>query len=140
MPPPSRVTNALRLSTRAVACMVMVTGAGPQLNVIRPPFATARTTAREVQLAAVPPPTTRALPPVRTVDPGDTVRVRSLNAPGHLARQKYPGDRPPELLAGRRGHCLTGPIAVRGAEPGDVLAVRLLGLTPDDWGFTVAGG
>lgn len=82
----------------------------------------------------------RDLPPVLTVDPGDTVRVRSLTASGHLTRQNYPGDRPPELLAGRRGHCLTGPIAVRGAEPGDVLAVRLLGLTPDDWGFTVAGG
>jgi acetamidase/formamidase len=82
----------------------------------------------------------RDLPPVLTVDPGDTVRVRSLNASGHLTRQNYPGDRPPELLASRRGHCLTGPIAVRGAEPGDVLAVRLHALTPDDWGFTVAGG
>ena len=82
----------------------------------------------------------RDLPPVLTVDPGDTVQVRSLNASGHLTRQNYPGDRPPELLASRRGHCLTGPIAVRGAEPGDVLAVRLLALTPDDWGFTVAGG
>lgn len=81
----------------------------------------------------------RDLPPVLTVDPGDTVRVRSLNASGHLERQRHPGDRPPELLPSRRGHCLTGPIAVRGAEPGDVLAVRLLGLTPDDWGFTVAG-
>ena len=82
----------------------------------------------------------RDLPPVLTVDPGDTVRVRSLNASGHLTRQNYPGDRPPELLTERRGHCLTGPIAVRGAEPGDVLAVRLHALTPDDWGFTVAGG
>src|SRR5215467_8788710 len=82
----------------------------------------------------------RDLPPVLTVEPGDTVRVRSLNASGHLTRQNYPGDRPPELLAERRGHCLTGPIAVRGAEPGDVLAVRLDALTPDDWGFTVAGG
>jgi len=80
------------------------------------------------------------LPPALTVDPGDTVRVRSLNASGHLTRQNYPGDRPTELLTERRGHCLTGPIAVRGAEPGDVLAVRLQALTPDDWGFTVAGG
>ena len=81
----------------------------------------------------------RDLPPVLTVDPGDTVQVRSLNASGHLTRQNYPGDRPPELLASRRGHCLTGPVEVRGAEPGDVLAVRLLRLIPDDWGFTVAG-
>jgi acetamidase/formamidase len=82
----------------------------------------------------------RDRPPVLTVEPGDTVQLRSLNASGHLTRQQHPGDRPPELIASRRGHCLTGPIAVRGAVPGDVLAVRLLTLTPDDWGFTVAGG
>jgi len=81
----------------------------------------------------------RDLPPVLTVEPGDTVQMRSLKASFYLTRQNYPGDRPPELLASRRGHCLTGPVEVRGAEPGDVLAVRLLRLVPDDWGFTVAG-
>jgi acetamidase/formamidase len=44
------------------------------------------------------------------------------------------------LLPGRRGHCLVGPIEVRGARVGDVLSVRLLSLTPDEWGYTVAGG
>jgi acetamidase/formamidase len=39
---------------------------------------------------------------------------------------------------GRRGHCLTGPIAVRDAVPGDVLAVRFVSLRPDTWGYTVA--
>jgi hypothetical protein len=39
--------------------MTMVTGRGPQLNVMMPPFATAATTAEDVQLAAVPLPTTR---------------------------------------------------------------------------------
>ena len=43
----------------AVAVMVIVTGLGPQLNVMIPPLATARTTAREVQLAAVPRPITQ---------------------------------------------------------------------------------
>src|SRR5690242_20120729 len=38
--------------------MVITTGAGPQSKVITPPFATARTTFREVQLAGVPCPTT----------------------------------------------------------------------------------
>jgi acetamidase/formamidase len=42
------------------------------------------------------------------------------------------------MFADRRGHCLVGPIAVRGAEPGMALAVRLVSLRPDDWGFTVA--
>ena len=78
----------------------------------------------------------RDRPPVLTVDPGDTLIVRSLNANGHTG-----GDRHSEqLIPEARGHCLTGPIAVRGAEPGMVLAVRLESLQPDGWGFTVAGG
>ena len=77
--------------------------------------------------------------PVLTVDPGDTVVVRTLDASGHLERQRTPGELRPKLIAESRGHCLAGPIAVRGAEPGMVLAVRLDDLRPDDWGFTVAG-
>jgi acetamidase/formamidase len=42
------------------------------------------------------------------------------------------------MITQRRGHCLTGPIAVRGARPGDVLAVRFVSMRPDDWGWTVA--
>jgi hypothetical protein len=45
-------------TTFAVAVIVMVTGFGPQLNVITPPLATALTTAAEVQLAGVPLPMT----------------------------------------------------------------------------------
>jgi len=81
----------------------------------------------------------RDLPPVLTVDPGDTIVLRSLNASGHLQRQAFPGAQVP-TMAGKRatGHCLTGPIAVRGAVPGQVLAVRFMSLRPDPWGFTVA--
>jgi hypothetical protein len=43
----------------AVAAIVMVTGAGPQENLMMPPAATADTTALEVQLRAVPLPITR---------------------------------------------------------------------------------
>ncbi len=80
----------------------------------------------------------RDLHPVLTVDPGDTVVVRSLNAAGHLERQQVPGEAVRQLFPSRRGHCLTGPIAVRGARPGDVLAVSFVSLRPDDWGWTVA--
>ncbi len=78
--------------------------------------------------------------PALTVDPGDTVVVRSLDAAGYLARHEFPGDAgQPTMFPGEfRGHCLTGPVAVRGAEPGDMLALRLVSLTPDDWGWTVA--
>lgn len=80
----------------------------------------------------------REHPPVLTVDPGDTVVVRSLDASGYLARQTVPGEKVPKMFPHARGHCLTGPIEVRGAQPGDVLALRLVGLRPGDWGWTAA--
>ena len=78
--------------------------------------------------------------PVLTVDPGDTVMVRSLDAQGCLTRQTSPGERTPTMFAEFRGHCLTGPIAVRGARPGDMLALRLIALRTGDWGWTAAPG
>ena len=68
--------------------------------------------------------------PVLTVDPGDTVVVGSLDASGYLARQTLPGQVQPTMFPQARGHCLTGPIEVRGAQPGDMLALRLLSLRP----------
>jgi acetamidase/formamidase len=82
----------------------------------------------------------RELPPVLTVEPGDTIQLRSLDASGHLERQQVPGQDVPVMFAERRGHCLTGPIEVRGARPGDVLAVHFVSMRPDDWGFTHAAG
>ncbi|MFC2969581.1 acetamidase/formamidase family protein [Acidimangrovimonas pyrenivorans] len=85
-----------------------------------------------------------ALPPALTVDSGDTVVIETVSGgPGNL-----PGDGyhvPPELLAihehaARRvpGHILTGPVAVRGAEPGDVLEVRIRDVQlRQDWGYTI---
>ncbi|MHA7275249.1 acetamidase/formamidase family protein [Arthrobacter sp. Hz1] len=81
----------------------------------------------------------RDTPPVLTVNPGDTVRVRSLDAWGHLERQTVPGEDKPQLFTERKGHCLTGPIAVAGTKPGDMLTVTFVSLTPDPWGFTTAG-
>ncbi|RPF20626.1 acetamidase/formamidase family protein [Myceligenerans xiligouense] len=37
---------------------------------------------------------------------------------------------PPDSPAGHGGHVVTGPIAVRGARPGDLLAIRVLEATP----------
>jgi hypothetical protein len=51
-------TWLLALRTFAVAVILIVTGAGPHEKVITPPAATADTTACDVQLAAVPLPTT----------------------------------------------------------------------------------
>jgi acetamidase/formamidase len=79
-----------------------------------------------------------SLSPVLTVAPGDTVVLRSLDASGYLARQETPGQLRARLIPEARGHCLTGPIAVEGARPGAVLAVHLVSLTPDPWGWTAA--
>jgi acetamidase/formamidase len=81
----------------------------------------------------------RAHPPALTVDPGDTVIVGSLDASGYTERQTVPGEDKPTLIPDARGHCLTGPIEVRGAQPGDMLALRLVALRPGAWGWTVAG-
>jgi acetamidase/formamidase len=80
----------------------------------------------------------REHPAVLAVDPGDTVLVRSLDASGYLARQTFPGEGQPKMFPAARGHCLTGPIEVRGAQPGDMLALHLVALRPGDWGWTVA--
>ena len=68
----------------------------------------------------------RDLPPVVTVEPGSTVTVGCLDSGwstgpfdgGDLAaRPRHPAWEP------GTGHALTGPIAVRGAQPGQVLAI-----------------
>ena len=80
----------------------------------------------------------RDIPPVLTVEPGDTVIAGSLDASGYLTRQRFPGEDQRRMFSAARGHCLTGPIAVAGARPGMVLAVRFLSLRPASWGWTVA--
>ena len=76
--------------------------------------------------------------PVLTIDAGTRLVVRSLDASGYLTPQEHPGQEQPKLHPEGRGHCLTGPIAVRGARPGQMLALRLHALRPDPWGWTVA--
>ena len=77
-------------------------------------------------------------PPVLSLDPGDTLVVRSLDAHGYLAKPAAIGDDTPVLIPGSRGHCLTGPVEVRGAVPGDLLAVHVVSLVPDSWAWTVS--
>jgi acetamidase/formamidase len=82
----------------------------------------------------------RDTPPVLTVDPGDRVVVGSLDANGHTEPHRFPGDiTQPTIFTSKRGHCLTGPIEVRGAEPGAMLGIHLKSLRPGGWGWTVAG-
>lgn len=81
----------------------------------------------------------RDLRPVLTIDPGDEVVVRAHDVLGHLRRFAATEGGGPRLLGDDAGLAVPGPIAVRGAEPGSTLAVRLLDVVPDDWGWTMAG-
>lgn len=84
-----------------------------------------------------------ALPPVLTIESGDRVTVETVSGgPGNLPGEGFYV--PPELYrihekCQRRlpGHILTGPICIRGAEPGDVLEIRILDISlRQDWGYT----
>ncbi len=88
----------------------------------------------------------RDLAPVITIDPGDSVRFRTLDAAWNLApRQSTHRDEPPAQFTPRppgheNGHALCGPVAIRGAEPGMTLAVEIDVIRPGGWGFTAVGG
>ena len=84
----------------------------------------------------------RDLPPVLTVDPGTTVRFRTLDSGwfvepdtgGDVARRRRAAEYTPDA-----GHALTGPVEVRGARAGQVLEVRVDDVVPAAWGTTYAG-
>src|SRR6185312_6968038 len=74
--------------------------------------------------------------PVLRIKPGDAVEVETLltNSPAGLRRMGVPADGVEQALRdvyekvkdkGPGGHILTGPIFVEGAEPGDVLEIRI---------------
>lgn len=88
----------------------------------------------------------RDLAPALTIDSGDTVRFRTLDADWNLAprRSTLHDERPeqwwPRPPGHERGHALCGPVAIRGAQPGMTLAVHIGTLRPGGWGFTAVGG
>jgi acetamidase/formamidase len=100
------------------------------------------------------------LEPVLWVEPGGTVVFETLDSSyGRMAREvkslAQPGiapelvdviassayserstaDRDPRLT---RGHPLTGPVGVVGAEPGDLLSIEIVRVEPAAWGHTFA--
>lgn len=86
----------------------------------------------------------RDLPPALTIDPGDTVIFRTLDAGWglepvtsiHGKRRKFePHDEEMD-----KGHALCGPVEIRGAEPGMTLEVHIEEVRPGPYGFTFAGG
>ncbi|MGY5882341.1 acetamidase/formamidase family protein [Modestobacter lacusdianchii] len=87
----------------------------------------------------------RSLPPALTVEPGTTVRIGTLDSGwwtgAHtdehgldmVGRPRHPVHDP------AYGHALTGPVAVAGAQPGQVLSVRIDDVVPAAFGTTYVG-
>ena len=87
-----------------------------------------------------------ALTPVLTIDSGDSVTITSVSGgPGHLPGHDTGLTIPDALPAIHASvphkfgpHICTGPVAVRGAKPGDVLEVRIGAIElPYDWGYNL---
>jgi acetamidase/formamidase len=93
-------------------------------------------------------------PPVLSIDSGDIIDVDTLltNTPSGLAKAGVPDDKIQASLKaivsevtgdrkGPGGHILTGPVYVRGAEPGDVLEVKILSIDlPLGYGYNGCSG
>ena len=85
-------------------------------------------------------------PPIMTIESGDTVEVQCVSGRQEVMPPPSAGLKsPPELdaiiaanPAMRAGHIVTGPIAIAGAEPGDMLEIRIEKIEPGaDWGYNV---
>ena len=93
-------------------------------------------------------------PPVLRIESGDIIDVDTLltNTPAGLAKAGVPDEKIQASLKavvtevtgerkGPGGHILTGPVYVEGAEPGDVLEVKILSIDlPLDYGYNGCNG
>ncbi|MFN8529008.1 MAG: acetamidase/formamidase family protein [Anaerolineae bacterium] len=81
--------------------------------------------------------------PVLTVQPGDTVTYRTLDAGWGLEQVKWMQERlmfEPRTSPDDDGHAMIGPIAIAGAKAGMTLEVKIGDIRPGSYGFTFAGG
>jgi formamidase len=77
-----------------------------------------------------------AIPPAAQATPGDTVIFGTRDAFDHSLDRSSTAE---DVVALNLNlvHPLTGPLYVRGAKAGDVLAVTLLDIEPDNFGYTI---
>lgn len=114
--------------------------AGCVILVALPSAATAQGSPKIHELKASPATVHRgffdaSLKPVLTIDSGDIVRLETATGnPRYFESLGVPKEKIPAELyevykgvegTGREDHTLSGPIAIRGAEPGDVLEIRI---------------
>jgi acetamidase/formamidase len=86
-----------------------------------------------------------SLPPIAVIEPGDTLVIDTVSG----SSNDIPSDANLTVRDSLRAihaalqpelgpHILTGPVAVRGAEPGDALRIEILEISlADDWGFNL---
>ncbi len=78
-----------------------------------------------------------AIPMAARAQPGATIVLHTRNATDF----DLDPEAPPDPRAGDVGigtvHSLTGPVHIEGAEPGDVLKIRILDIAPGPWAYTV---
>lgn len=85
------------------------------------------------------------LKPVVTIASGDEVTIETVSGGPEVVPDRSKFHVPPELLdihakceRKLQGHILTGPVAVAGAEPGDVLEVDIIAVQlRQDWGWNL---
>ena len=75
----------------------------------------------------------RELEPVLTVDRGDSIRISVPNSGWRRDREELVTSSRPDLDT---GHALAGPVEIRGARAGQVLAVGIDEVVPGRWGAT----
>jgi formamidase len=75
------------------------------------------------------------IPPVVEVEPGEEVVLQTRDASD--GQTPYGGPAPARI--GGRVHPLTGPVLVKGAEPGDLLEIEYLDIQPQPHGWTRCG-
>ncbi|GAB5492614.1 MAG: acetamidase/formamidase family protein [Phototrophicaceae bacterium] len=81
--------------------------------------------------------------PILTIDSGDTLHVKTLDAGWGLEAPKL--DRSPRKklanpVPNMRGHALCGTVAINGAKAGMTLEINIGDIVTGDYGFTYAGG
>ena len=122
----------------AVVCGFAVNGCAPQSDVGTSETAPGSGTISDPEVVISADQTharwSAAIPPVATVQSGAIVEVHTMEASdGQFELGSTASD--VETVSFDPIHPLTGPVAVEGASPGDVLAVTLLDIEVDEWGW-----
>lgn len=78
-----------------------------------------------------------AIPMAARARPGATIVLHTRNATDFDLDPKAPADPRDGDVGVGTIHPLTGPVYIEGAEPGDVLKVRILDIAPGRWAYTL---